>query len=68
MYHFSLDVLHKKQNHPITYYVLPVIFDVLIELPELFQLKNNESTDGHDEKQRRINSALDKHHGFKVLY
>ena len=50
------------------YYLLPVIFDVLIELPELFQLKNNESTDGNDEKQRGVNSALDKHHGFKVLY
>ena len=41
---------------------------MLIELPELFQLKNDESTDGDDEKQRGVNSALDKHHGFKVLY
>ena len=54
-------------NILVTLIKLPVIFDVLIELSELFQLENDERKHRYYEKQRGVNPALNKYHGFKIV-
>ena len=54
-------------NNFLKLFTLPVIFDVLIELSKLFQLEYDERKYSYYEKQRWIDPALNKYHGFKIV-